>query len=67
MVQQHGYMQAEHITQHTHWHLTPDYIETFAEFADVEFVVIDKNTNVTEFKKELRWNEMYYMLANGLK
>ena len=47
--------------------LTPDYIETFAEFADVEYVVIDKNTCVTKFKKELRWNEIYYMLANGLK
>jgi len=47
--------------------LTPDYIETFAEFADVEFIVIDKNTCVTQFKKELRWNEIYYMLANGLK
>jgi L-arabinose isomerase len=47
--------------------LTPDYIETFAEFADVEFVVIDKDTCVTQFKKELRWNEIYYMLANGLK
>jgi len=47
--------------------LTPDYIETFAEFADVEYVVIDKDTCVTEFKKELRWNEIYYMLANGLK
>jgi L-arabinose isomerase len=47
--------------------LTPDYIETFAEFADVEYVVIDKNTCVTQFKKELRWNEVYYMLAGGLK
>ncbi|MEN8116226.1 MAG: L-arabinose isomerase [Bacteroidota bacterium] len=46
--------------------LTPEYIETLAEYADVEFVVIDKNTNVTEFKKELRWNEVYYMLAKGL-
>jgi len=47
--------------------LTPDYIETFAEFADVEYVVIDKDTCVTQFKKELRWNEIYYMLAGGLK
>ena len=46
--------------------LTPDYIETFAEYADVEFVVIDKNTKVPEFKKELKWNEVYYMLAKGL-
>jgi L-arabinose isomerase len=47
--------------------LTPEYIETYAEYADVEFVVIDKNTDLTAFKKELRWNEIYYMLANGLK
>ncbi|MDD4425220.1 MAG: L-arabinose isomerase, partial [Mariniphaga sp.] len=47
--------------------LTPEYIETFADFADVEFVVIDNNTNLDSFKKELRWNEIYYMLANGLK
>jgi L-arabinose isomerase len=47
--------------------LTPEYIETFAEYADIEFVIIDKNTNVSDFKKELRWNEVYYMLANGLK
>ena len=46
--------------------LTPDYIETFAEYADVEFVIIDKNTKVPEFKKELKWNEVYYMLAKGL-
>ena len=43
------------------------YIENFAEYADVEFVVIDKNTDVSTFRKELRWNEIYYMLANGLK
>ena len=47
--------------------LTPDYIETFAEIADVEYVVIDKNTCVNDFKKELRWNDIYYMLSNGLK
>jgi len=47
--------------------LTPEYIETFAEYADVEYLIIDKNTDLTAFKKELRWNEIYYMLANGLK
>lgn len=46
--------------------LTPDFIETFAEFADVEYVVIDKDTKVPEFKKELRWNDLYYHLAKGL-
>ncbi|MBN1769394.1 MAG: L-arabinose isomerase [Prolixibacteraceae bacterium] len=47
--------------------LTPDYIETFAELADVEFVIIDKETKVSEFKKELRWNDVYYLLNGSLK
>ncbi len=47
--------------------LTPDFIENFAEIADVEFVLIDKNTKLTELKKELRWNEIYYMLNGSLK
>ena len=47
--------------------LTPDFIEMLAEIADVEYVVIDKNTCLTKFKKELRWNEIYYMLASGVK
>ncbi len=46
--------------------LTPDYIETFADYADVEYVIIGKDTKVSEFKKELKWNEVYYMLAKGL-
>ena len=46
--------------------LTPDYIETFAEYADVEYVLIGKDTKVSEFKKELRWNDIYYHLAKGL-
>lgn len=47
--------------------LTPDYIENLAELADVEYVIIGKDTKVSEFKKELRWNDVYYMLSNGLK
>jgi L-arabinose isomerase len=47
--------------------LAPEFIESFAEIADVEYVVIDKNTCLKEFKKELKWNEIYYMLANGLR
>jgi L-arabinose isomerase len=46
--------------------LTPEYIEILAEYADVEYLVIDKDTKVPEFKKELRWNEVFYMLAKGL-
>lgn len=46
--------------------LTSEYIETFAEYADVEYVLIGKDTILPEFKKELKWNEVYYMLAKGL-
>jgi L-arabinose isomerase len=43
-----------------------EYIEDFCEMAGIEFVHIGKDTNITDFKKELKWNEMYYMLAKGL-
>jgi len=46
--------------------LTPEFVEDFAELADVEYVLIDKDTKVSELKKELRWNEVYYMLKGGI-
>ena len=46
--------------------LTAEYIEDFSEMAGIEFVHIGKNTCLTEFKKELKMNEVYYMLAKGL-
>jgi L-arabinose isomerase len=39
-------------------------LQDFAEMADMEFLVIDKDTNVQGFKKELRWNQLYYSLKN---
>lgn len=47
--------------------LDPELIEMFAELADVEYVLIDKNTNLTNFKKELKWNDLYYLLNGSLK
>jgi L-arabinose isomerase len=38
----------------------------FADMAGIECVVIDENTRVTDFLKELRWNAAYYHLANGV-
>ena len=32
----------------------------------LELVLIDESTSVRQLKKELRWNEAYYHLANGL-
>jgi L-arabinose isomerase len=47
--------------------LIPDYIEAFAEFADLKYVATDKKTCFNNFIKELRWNDVYYLLSNGLK
>ena len=41
-------------------------LEDFAEIADIELLVIDKNTQLPAWQKELRWNEMYYRLAKAL-
>jgi L-arabinose isomerase len=40
--------------------LTTEYIADFAEMFDTELVVIDANTELRQFKKELKWNEMAY-------
>ena len=41
-------------------------LEDFAEIARLELLVIDERTTLTDFKKELRWNQAYYHLARGL-
>lgn len=40
--------------------LTADHIQDFAEMANVEFVLIGKDTKLYQFKNELRWNEIYF-------
>jgi L-arabinose isomerase len=37
-------------------------MENFAEMAGMEFLLIDKDTNIREFKKEIRWNDLYYQI-----
>jgi L-arabinose isomerase len=46
--------------------VTAEHLEDFAAMADMEFLVIGKDTNLSDFKKELRWNDVYYHLARGL-
>jgi L-arabinose isomerase len=46
--------------------VTAEYLEDFAEMAGIEFLLIDRDTTLSQFKKELRWNEAYYYLAQGL-
>lgn len=40
--------------------LTSEHLTDFAEMANIEMVLIDKDTRLSDFKNELRWNEMYY-------
>ena len=46
--------------------LTSEHMADFAEMAGMEYLLIDKSTTVAEFKKELRWNDLYYHLAKGI-
>jgi L-arabinose isomerase len=45
--------------------LTAQHLEDFAEMASIEYLLIDSNTTLANFKKELRWNDLYYRLAMG--
>lgn len=43
--------------------LTFRHLEDFAEMAGIEFLLIDEHTCLPEFKKQLRWNDLYYKLS----
>ncbi len=40
-------------------------MKDFAEMAGIEYLMIDKETTISDFKKDIRTNEVYYMLAKG--
>jgi L-arabinose isomerase len=44
--------------------LTSEHLQDFAEMAGVEFVLIGKNTDIYQFKNELRWNDVYYKIEH---
>ena len=46
--------------------VTPEYLQDFAEMAGIEYILINEDTCLDNFKKELRWNDLYYHLENGL-
>jgi L-arabinose isomerase len=45
--------------------LTADYLESFAEMSDVEFLHINDETTLADFKNHLRWNQAYWHLVGG--
>lgn len=47
--------------------LTREYWEDYAEIADIEMLSINKDTTVENFKRDIRINEVYYLLNKALK
>ena len=46
--------------------LTREHLEDFADIAGIEAVTIDETTDIRDFKKELRFNEVYYWMNKAL-
>ncbi len=46
--------------------ITTEHLRDFASMVDMELVVIDKDTKISAFKQELKWNDMYYHMAKGI-
>lgn len=44
--------------------LTAEHMQDFADMAGIEYVRIDSETKLHQFRNELRWNEVYYQLNN---
>jgi L-arabinose isomerase len=47
--------------------LTKEYMEDYAEIADIEMLIIDKDTTFRNFKQDMRNNEVYYLLNKALR
>lgn len=46
--------------------VTTEMLQDYAEIADIELLLIDKNTTFNNFKFEMKVNEVYYMLNKAL-
>ncbi len=47
--------------------LTAEHLEDFASMAGIEFLLIDKDTRLRDFRNELRWNDAAYMVQGALR
>ena len=45
--------------------ITEECLDDFAAIAGIECLLIDDKTTIREFKNEIRWNDVYYMIANS--
>ncbi|KAB2863333.1 MAG: L-arabinose isomerase, partial [Anaerolineae bacterium] len=44
--------------------LKVEHLADFAEIAGMEFLRINEQTDLHDFKNELRWNEVYYQFSS---
>ncbi len=56
-------------THHTSfsYDLTPEYFEDYSEIAGVELLKINAETTIDSFKRDLRLNEVYYLLNRSFQ
>jgi L-arabinose isomerase len=47
--------------------VTKEHLEDLATIAGIELAVIDADTKLSQFKQDLRTNEIYYHLAQGIR
>jgi L-arabinose isomerase len=45
--------------------LKAEHLESFADMAGMEYLLIDNRTTIANFQKELRWNDVYHHMAAG--
>jgi L-arabinose isomerase len=43
-----------------------EYLEDFAGMLGIEYVLISEKCDLDNFRKELRWNEIYYHISDGI-
>jgi L-arabinose isomerase len=46
--------------------INAEYLEDFAGMTGTEYLLIAENCDLTSFKNELRWNEVFYHLEGGI-
>lgn len=46
--------------------VTAEHMKDFADMAGAEYLLINGKTDLAQFEKEIRWNDVYYLLNKGL-
>ncbi len=46
--------------------INAEYMEDFSSMLGIEFLLIDEKCDLATFKKEIRWNEVYYYISDGI-